>query len=190
MTLMLFEIAQFNDVTLAISFRRGCNEPRGMQRTSQRVQIVKKLMSPPVKRAVDLEAAKQFFLGGHLRRRLVMRQPDPIEIRRRQTQHSVIRQCATALFEKLQTVRECQVLNEMFREHEIDILEGKAVTNVGQYRDAVIGDVVDIDPARQRDRSRADVQLHENISATCSAFGYGSGSFRFVRTTMVNRLFG
>ena len=114
-------------------------------------------MSPAVKRAVELDAVLAVLLLRDVLPPVVGRQ-DPIQVRRREAERSVVPQDAAALGQEREPVLEREVLQEVLGVDRGDLAERQALTDVENLVDARESLVVDVDPARDRLLAAPDVQ--------------------------------
>jgi hypothetical protein len=144
---MVLEAAQLCRVTLAVRVRRHGLEPGVPERQSQCTQVVQELVSPPVKGAVHFEATPQLLIRAHFRGMLVMGQPDPVEVRSRNPQNAMRPKDATTLVQEHVALRQCEVLEEVFGEDEVDVVERQSATYIQRAVNAISRSDVDVDPS-------------------------------------------
>src|SRR4051812_26286709 len=96
---MALQAAQLAMLTLAVLDALHVREAGFLQRQSQRALVVEKLVSPSAERTIESKAGLDLF--GVVHRGAIVRDPDPVEVRRRQAQHTVIAQDAAALAKEI-----------------------------------------------------------------------------------------
>ena len=180
--LVAFEARQLGQRALAVAARDDPLEARRLQRGGQHVPVVEELVSPAVKRAVDAHAV-QPRLRFRKRGAVVVREDHPVQVRRGQPQDAVRRQNSPALPQEREPVVEREVLQKMLGVDRRHVLEREAASNVQHLVHAGQPLVVDVDPARDRLLSAADVERRGGPRD-----GSGRGP-RFPKSAMSARVF-
>src|ERR1051326_6218831 len=164
------DTAQLLVAAFAVARRLNLSETGIVQTLGERLHVVEKLMSPSAKRFVHPETVAHRFARLLPLAGVILRQPHPIEIRRRQSQHAVRRQRATTLAKETLRVVEREMLDKGVGKDKLEILEGQAPAAVDDFVDPSVWLVVDADPARKHLRTASDMQF---------AFAHVRGGRRF-----------
>ena len=162
--LVALQIAQLGVVALTVSAADHVRKTGGAERRHEGAPVVEELVAPAAKRAVDSERAEDLLLLGQ--HPPVVRCPDPVEIWRRQTQHTVFAENPAAFSQKCQGVAVMKMLDEMLGKDVRNIIKWKTPRDVENLIDTRVGRIVDVHPPGQVMRAASDVKSHGRYDVT------------------------